>query len=156
MGPKTEAAYVTICGWVLTGRYRPGDKLPSERAMCEELSIGRTALRQVLAKLVMEGKLEVHQRSHYRVPSGMRITWVIEDHGGDSADVPTVDTAAEALAAAVRQAYAEESTETLANILLNTVAPLRMQLVTDGRYAVEHGRTWEARQGGIFVTLSPN
>ncbi|MEU6684402.1 hypothetical protein [Streptomyces sp. NPDC046832] len=86
----------------------------------------------------------------------MRISWVIEDHGGDSAECPTVDTAAEALAAAVRQAYADEGTETLANILLNTVAPLRMQLVTDGRYAVEHGRTWEARQGGIFVTLSPN
>jgi hypothetical protein len=86
----------------------------------------------------------------------MRISWVIEDHGGDSKDVATVDDAAEALAAAVRKAYSDEDTATLAHVLLNTVAPLRMQLVTDGRFEVEHGRSWEARAGGIFVTLSPN
>jgi DNA-binding FadR family transcriptional regulator len=156
MGPKTEAAYVTIAGWLLTGVYGPGDKLPSERAMCEDLGIGRTALRQVLAKLVTEGKLEVHQRSAYRVPKPMRISWVIEDHGGDSKDVANVDDAAEALAAAVREAFKEHPTATLAHIMLNTVAPLRMQLVTDGRYEVEHGRQWSAESGPIAVTLSPN
>lgn len=42
--------------------------MPSERALSEELSIGRTALRQVLARLVSEGVLEVRGRSSYRVP----------------------------------------------------------------------------------------
>jgi hypothetical protein len=86
----------------------------------------------------------------------MRIAWVIEEHGGNEADVPTADSAAEKLAEAVRTAYSDEDTTTLAHIMLNVVAPLRMQLVTDGRFEVEHGRTWEARNGSILVTLSPN
>ncbi|WP_274031221.1 hypothetical protein [Streptomyces sp. MMBL 11-1] len=86
----------------------------------------------------------------------MRISWVIEDHGGDEAVTATVDSAAEALAAAVRTAFSDEDTTTLAHIMFNVVAPLRMQLVTDGRFEVERGRTWEARQGSILVTLSPN
>jgi len=86
----------------------------------------------------------------------MRITWVIEDHGGDEATADTVDGAAEALAAGVRQAYAGYETAALVHIMLNVVAPLRMQLVTDGRYEVERGRTWEARQGQVLVILSPN
>jgi hypothetical protein len=87
----------------------------------------------------------------------MRITWVIEDHGGDSAVADNVDDAAAALATGVREAYEKDHpTATLAHIMLNVVAPLRMQLVTDGRFEVERGRTWEARNGGILVTLSPN
>nr|CAA40351.1 ORF1 [Lomovskayavirus C31] len=86
----------------------------------------------------------------------MRISWVIEDHGANEATAPTIDSAAEALTAGVRSAYADEDTTTLAHILFNVVGPLRMKLVTDGRFEVERGRTWEAREGGIFVTLSPN
>jgi len=86
----------------------------------------------------------------------MRIAWVIEDHGSNQADAATVDGCAEALAAGVREAYDDVDTTTLAHVMLNVVAPLRIQLVTDGRYEVERGRTWEARSGAILVTLSPN
>ncbi|MFD0145399.1 MULTISPECIES: NUDIX domain-containing protein [unclassified Streptomyces] len=68
MGPKSERVYRTIREWISTGKYPPGAKIPSERALTEELAIGRTALRQVLAKLVSEGAIEVHDRSSYRVP----------------------------------------------------------------------------------------
>ncbi|MFJ4779402.1 NUDIX domain-containing protein [Streptomyces sp. NPDC088762] len=68
MGPKSERVYRTIREWISTGKYLPGAKLPSERALSEELEIGRTQLRQVLAKLVAEGAIEVHGRSAYRVP----------------------------------------------------------------------------------------
>ncbi|MFR0356915.1 NUDIX domain-containing protein [Streptomyces sediminimaris] len=68
MGPKSERVYRTIREWIAAGRYAPGSKLPSERTLSEELSIGRTALRQVLAKLVNERVIEVHGRSSYRVP----------------------------------------------------------------------------------------
>ncbi|MFE4998832.1 NUDIX domain-containing protein [Streptomyces mirabilis] len=68
MGPKSERVYLTIREWISTGKYQPGSKLPSERTLSEELSIGRTALRQVLAKLIAEGAIEVHGRSSYRVP----------------------------------------------------------------------------------------
>jgi hypothetical protein len=68
----------------------------------------------------------------------------------------SVDEAARALAHAVGESYADMDTQTVAHIMLNVVAPIRMRLVTDGRSAVEHGRTWEDQEGGILVTLSPN
>lgn len=70
MGPKTAKVYETLRARLASGEYAPGDKLPSERALVEELGIGRTALRQVLARLVGEGALEVRDRSSYRVPGG--------------------------------------------------------------------------------------
>lgn len=68
MGPKTSKVYETLRDRLSGGEYGVGDKLPSERKLSEELEIGRTALRQVLARLVSEGALEVHGRSSYRVP----------------------------------------------------------------------------------------
>ncbi|MCX4577347.1 NUDIX domain-containing protein [Streptomyces sp. NBC_01571] len=66
---KTARVERTIREWVGGGKLSPGDKMPSERTLTEELDIGRTALRQVLARLVAEGVLEVHGRSSYRVPA---------------------------------------------------------------------------------------
>ncbi|MFF9361610.1 NUDIX domain-containing protein [Streptomyces griseoluteus] len=73
MGPKTTKVYETLRKRLASGQYAPGDKFPSERTLTEELGIGRTALRQVLARLVAEGALEVRGRSSYRVPGGVRI-----------------------------------------------------------------------------------
>ncbi|MGA5067587.1 NUDIX domain-containing protein [Streptomyces exfoliatus] len=67
MGPKTQRVYETIRSWIESGRYGPGDKLPSERTLTAELEIGRTALRQVLARLVSEHFIKAHDRSSYRV-----------------------------------------------------------------------------------------
>lgn len=68
MGPKSERVYRTIREWISTGKYPPGAKIPSERTLSADLGIGRTALRQVLTRLVSEGMVEVHGRSAYRVP----------------------------------------------------------------------------------------
>lgn len=73
MGPKTTKVYKTLRARLSAGEYRAGDKLPSERKLVEELGIGRTALRQVLARLVAEGVLEVRGRSSYRVLGGVSI-----------------------------------------------------------------------------------
>lgn len=73
MGPKTTKVYETLRGKLAAGEYAPGDKLPSERKLVDELGIGRTALRQVLARLVNEGALEVRGRSSYRVPNTVSV-----------------------------------------------------------------------------------
>ncbi|RFU88532.1 NUDIX domain-containing protein [Streptomyces triticagri] len=67
---ETKSARVdrTIREWISTGQYPPGSKLPSERKLIEELDIGRTQLRVVLGRLAVEGIVEVHGRSSYRVP----------------------------------------------------------------------------------------
>ncbi|MEV7613962.1 NUDIX domain-containing protein [Streptomyces sp. NPDC089799] len=70
MGPKTQRVYETIRSWIEEGRYSPGDKLPSERSMSADLEIGRTALRQVLTRLVNEHFIKAHDRSSYRVLVG--------------------------------------------------------------------------------------
>lgn len=74
MGPKTTKVYETIRQRIMSGELAPGDKLPSERALVDELGIGRTALRQVLARLVAERMLEVRGRSSYRVPGGVSVS----------------------------------------------------------------------------------
>lgn len=70
MGPKSARVYATIREWIDSGKFAAGDKLPSERALVEELEIGRTALRQVLARLVAEQVLRVRDRSSYVVVAG--------------------------------------------------------------------------------------
>jgi DNA-binding GntR family transcriptional regulator len=66
MGPKTTKVYETIRNRLASGEYPAGERIPSERALVEELGISRTALRQVLTQLVFEKRLEVHDRSCYR------------------------------------------------------------------------------------------
>ncbi|MFJ4005427.1 NUDIX domain-containing protein [Streptomyces sp. NPDC090023] len=74
MGPKTTKVYETLRERLALGQYAPGDKFPSERSLTEELGVGRTALRQVLARLVAEGALEVRGRSSYRVPGVVSVS----------------------------------------------------------------------------------
>lgn len=85
----------------------------------------------------------------------MKITWAIEGRGAGSADVVDVDQAARALGAAVRAAYAKDGPSVQVHVLTAVVGRLRASLVTDGRWAVEHGDEWAKAVAGIFVTLSP-
>lgn len=73
MGPKSTRVYETIREWITTGKLGPGEKLPSERAMAADLDIGRTALRQVLARLSSERLIVAYGRSSYRVAGGVSI-----------------------------------------------------------------------------------
>ncbi|ARF63658.1 ADP-ribose pyrophosphatase [Streptomyces violaceoruber] len=73
MGPKTTKVYEKLRARLAAREYAPGDRFPSERTLVEELAIGRTALRQVLARLVSEGLLEVRGRSSYRVPGSVSV-----------------------------------------------------------------------------------
>ncbi|MDI3423639.1 NUDIX domain-containing protein [Streptomyces luteolus] len=76
MGPNSTTAYETILARIASGEYAPGEKIPSERTLEDDpgIPVRRTALRQVLARLVSEGALEVFGRSSYRVPGGVSVT----------------------------------------------------------------------------------
>ncbi|MGW2467750.1 NUDIX domain-containing protein [Streptomyces bauhiniae] len=74
MGPKTTRVYETLRQRLASGQYAAGERFPSERSLTEELGIGRTALRQVLSRLVSEGALEVRGRSSYRVPGAVSVS----------------------------------------------------------------------------------
>jgi hypothetical protein len=84
----------------------------------------------------------------------MRVSWVIEGKGGDSAEVDDAEAAHTVLCGAIRDAYKGLGPGALAT-LLSPVYALRFGMVTDGRTAVERGDEWSTGAGGILVTLSP-
>ena len=48
---------------ISSGQLKPGDKLPSERKMCEKLGVGRTNLRDAIKKLEFYGILRTYPQS---------------------------------------------------------------------------------------------
>jgi DNA-binding FadR family transcriptional regulator len=56
-----------IRDWILTGTYRPGDKLPPERRLASLLGVNRGSLRLALKKLEQLGLLQARQGDGTRV-----------------------------------------------------------------------------------------
>lgn len=46
---------------IFDGTYRPGQKLPSEAALCREFSVSRLSVRSALGQLAAQGLIETHQ-----------------------------------------------------------------------------------------------
>jgi GntR family transcriptional repressor for pyruvate dehydrogenase complex len=62
---QTPSEEVTqqLLGYLLSGRIRPGTRLPSERQLAERLGVGRSAVREAIKSLSLLGLLEVRQGS---------------------------------------------------------------------------------------------
>ena len=75
--PKSlpEACGAAIREVILRRRLQPGDRLPPERELCQELGVNRTTLRAALAQLGREGLLTARQGSGHVVTDYRR-------HGG--------------------------------------------------------------------------
>jgi DNA-binding FadR family transcriptional regulator len=56
-----------MAGWVLGGRYRPGDILPREEDLMLALGVSRTSLREAVKVLSAKGLLEARPRIGVRV-----------------------------------------------------------------------------------------
>jgi DNA-binding GntR family transcriptional regulator len=66
MGEVTERVESALRGRIAEGIYKPGDKLPSERSLVDELDAGRTTVRLVLSKLAAQGLIEAqHGRGYF-------------------------------------------------------------------------------------------
>lgn len=59
--PLYVAAYETISGWLKEGKYKPGDKLPGENILAEQLQVSRGTLRQAMLLLQEDGLVANHQ-----------------------------------------------------------------------------------------------
>ena len=48
---------------IFTGRYQPGDRLPSERSLAASLEVSRTAIREAYRALELSGIIEIRKGS---------------------------------------------------------------------------------------------
>lgn len=67
MGEVTSRVEQTLRERIEAGTYRPGEKIPSERALAGELNAGRTTVRLVLSRLAMLGLIKPQHGSGYFV-----------------------------------------------------------------------------------------
>jgi DNA-binding FadR family transcriptional regulator len=72
---RSEQVHARLRGEILSGRYAPGDALPSERRLSEELGANRHAIREALKRLQQAGLVAISQGGATRVRDWRR-------HGG--------------------------------------------------------------------------
>lgn len=53
----TEAAFEQLIAQVVNGNWKPGDRIPPERELCQQLGIARTSLREALKAMELVGML---------------------------------------------------------------------------------------------------
>lgn len=82
-GRVHESVVRTIAGWVLGGRYAPGETLPREEDLSPALGVSRTSLREAVKVLAAKGLLEakprvgvrVRGRQHWRLLDPVVLGW---------------------------------------------------------------------------------
>src|ERR1700754_192910 len=72
---RSGQVHARLRGEILSGRYAPGDALPSERRLSEELEANRHAIREALKRLQQAGLVAISQGGATRVRDWRR-------HGG--------------------------------------------------------------------------
>ena len=85
----------------------------------------------------------------------IRVEWTIEGCGAGSATVQDVDEAVQAVITACRAGTAHLAAGEAAQALLGLVPAARMDMLTNGRQAVERGERWERVRGSLFVVMTP-
>src|SRR4051812_50187577 len=62
-----ERLFAQLSTEILSGRYQPGEKLPTQRRLAAELRVTMTALREALKRLEQLGLVEVRHGDAMRV-----------------------------------------------------------------------------------------
>jgi len=57
--PITEQVVEKIMTSIVAGTYKEGDKLPTEQALCQELNVGRSTVREAFRVLQTMGYVEL-------------------------------------------------------------------------------------------------
>ncbi|WP_428819167.1 FadR/GntR family transcriptional regulator [Microbulbifer sp. MCCC 1A16149] len=73
----TQQLVHTLGETIASGRYQPGDGLPSEASLCEEYGISRSATREAIKMLTAKGLISSRPRQGIRVQS--RARWNLFD-----------------------------------------------------------------------------
>jgi GntR family transcriptional repressor for pyruvate dehydrogenase complex len=90
-GRLSDQVAAQLQSLVINNTFRPGEKLPSERELCEILGVSRTVVREAVRSLVVKGLLEVRRGGGtvIRVPDAAIVsemmTMMLRTGGGDVA-----------------------------------------------------------------------
>jgi len=71
----SDQVFGVVCEGILAGRYRPGEKLPTQRALAAELGVNMASVREAVKRLEQLGLVEVRHGDAMRV-----LDW--RAHGG--------------------------------------------------------------------------
>src|SRR5918995_4848367 len=63
--PLYHRVYREIAKGIESGVLAPGDRLPSERALCEQLGVSRATVRRAVEELTTDGLVEARGRGSY-------------------------------------------------------------------------------------------
>ena len=61
--PLYVTVYETISEWLKEGKYKPGEKLPGENILAEQLNVSRGTLRQAMLLLQEDGSVKMIRRA---------------------------------------------------------------------------------------------
>ena len=129
----SDAAVKQIKGLIDQGVLKAGDKLPSERALVEQLSVSRTSIREALRVLEGQGLIRVHPglgafvvdtSIQQQLPSKW-IHWLVERHE-EVRDLLEIREALEPKAAALAaERILDEEIDTLTGVLIEMEQSVR-------------------------------
>lgn len=77
--PLYESLYRCIRGDILSGKLKPGERLPSKRTLCRNLEVGKTTVETAYAQLLDEGYICSREKVGYFVESVHRPAPVLPD-----------------------------------------------------------------------------
>jgi GntR family transcriptional regulator len=157
--PLFKQLFRRIADDVASGRLGPGDRLPSERALLEELQVSRATIRRALHELVAEGLVDVSPGRGWfvRAPTlsePPRVLMSITELGARYG----LDTTAEVLGQAVRPATLDEAEAFAIAPGAEVFELCRLRMFDGVPVAVDHSRVPLARAPGLpdvdFTTAS--
>lgn len=83
--PRYRQAAAALRGWITDGTWQPGDELPPEKRLADQMQVGKDTIRAALAVLRQEGLVdttrgyrsvvrEQRKRTPVHVPAGLPVT----------------------------------------------------------------------------------
>jgi GntR family transcriptional regulator len=146
--PRYVAVYRQLARDIAEGRLAPGERLPSERVLCQQLEISRETLRRALELLVEDGTVSSSAGRGWIVTDGPLAPASFVSFTG-MGHARGLQASAEVLEAHVRPATLDEA-EALRMVAGNDLFELRRRRQLDGAVvALDHSRLPLARCPGL-------
>jgi len=149
-----------INGQVQRGELQPGDRLPSERELCERFGVSRSVVREALSQLKSDGIIEARRGSGaYVLERDQRQSFRMQDVAIDERDslelvmelIVTVEVAATRLAAMRRSA---DDLKMIRRALIGMEYEIANDRLGDEQDFAFHQAIVEATHNPHFVALS--